>query len=344
MRRTREALGAEGASVVVADLNVESGEQVAGIGPTCGRAVRPHRRLVARVRGGAGRGRPSRRTAGSTGWSTTPRSTARWQFDLLISVDWDYYKKFMSVNMDGALVMTRAVYPEIQKRGGGSIVNQLDRGVPLLRLLRPGQGRRQRPDPPARPRARRPEDPGQRDRPRPDRHRGHAHPGRRRRQGPGQGPRAQADGPARGHGRRLPLPALRRVVVGDRPDHRRRRRTDVPRMTDDQGRLHRARQHRQADGAAARVVRRHRAVRSTTSRRDPVAELEAAGAERRRQRRGTRRTVDVICVMVRDDDQVRDVLGEILGVARRRRRPSSSTRPSRPARPRRSRTPRPGTA
>ena len=45
-------------------------------------------------------------------------------FDLLISVDWDYYKKFMSVNMDGALVMTRAVYPEIQKRGGGSIVNQ----------------------------------------------------------------------------------------------------------------------------------------------------------------------------------------------------------------------------
>ena len=46
------------------------------------------------------------------------------QFDLLISVDWDYYRKFMSVNMDGALVMTRACYPEMQKRGGGSIVNQ----------------------------------------------------------------------------------------------------------------------------------------------------------------------------------------------------------------------------
>ena len=29
--------------------------------------------------------RPSRRTAGSTGWSTTPRSTATWQFDLLIT-------------------------------------------------------------------------------------------------------------------------------------------------------------------------------------------------------------------------------------------------------------------
>jgi NAD(P)-dependent dehydrogenase (short-subunit alcohol dehydrogenase family) len=46
------------------------------------------------------------------------------QFDLLITVDWDYYRKFMSVNMDGALVMTRAVYGSMQKRGGGAIVNQ----------------------------------------------------------------------------------------------------------------------------------------------------------------------------------------------------------------------------
>ncbi len=45
-------------------------------------------------------------------------------FDLLISVDWDYYKRFMGVNMDGALVMTRAVYPSMQQRGGGAIVNQ----------------------------------------------------------------------------------------------------------------------------------------------------------------------------------------------------------------------------
>jgi NAD(P)-dependent dehydrogenase (short-subunit alcohol dehydrogenase family) len=45
-------------------------------------------------------------------------------FDLLITVDWDYYRRFMSVNMDGALVMTRAVYPHMQARGGGAIVNQ----------------------------------------------------------------------------------------------------------------------------------------------------------------------------------------------------------------------------
>ncbi|WP_426572797.1 SDR family oxidoreductase [Aquihabitans sp. McL0605] len=46
------------------------------------------------------------------------------QFDLLITVDWDYYRKFMSVNMDGALVCTRACYSHMAARGGGSIVNQ----------------------------------------------------------------------------------------------------------------------------------------------------------------------------------------------------------------------------
>jgi NAD(P)-dependent dehydrogenase (short-subunit alcohol dehydrogenase family) len=46
------------------------------------------------------------------------------KLDFLISVDWDYYKKFMSVNMDGALLCTRAVVPHMRGRGGGAIVNQ----------------------------------------------------------------------------------------------------------------------------------------------------------------------------------------------------------------------------
>ena len=46
------------------------------------------------------------------------------QFDLLVSVDWDYYRKFMSVNMDGALVVTRACFEHMTARGGGAIVNQ----------------------------------------------------------------------------------------------------------------------------------------------------------------------------------------------------------------------------
>lgn len=45
------------------------------------------------------------------------------KLNLLLTVPWDYYKKFMSVNMDGALNMIRAVWPHMRK-AGGSIVNQ----------------------------------------------------------------------------------------------------------------------------------------------------------------------------------------------------------------------------
>jgi 3-oxoacyl-[acyl-carrier protein] reductase len=42
----------------------------------------------------------------------------------MMQVDWDYYKKFMDINMDGALLCSRACYGSMSQRGGGSIVNQ----------------------------------------------------------------------------------------------------------------------------------------------------------------------------------------------------------------------------
>jgi 3-oxoacyl-[acyl-carrier protein] reductase len=42
----------------------------------------------------------------------------------LMDVPYAYWQKFMSVNMDGCLLVTRAVAPHMEKRGGGSIVNQ----------------------------------------------------------------------------------------------------------------------------------------------------------------------------------------------------------------------------
>ncbi|WP_430331559.1 SDR family oxidoreductase [Rhodococcus sp. ACT016] len=45
------------------------------------------------------------------------------KLDSLLTVPWDYYKKFMSVNMDGALNVCRAVVPHM-RAAGGSIVNQ----------------------------------------------------------------------------------------------------------------------------------------------------------------------------------------------------------------------------
>ncbi len=46
------------------------------------------------------------------------------EIDLLLTVDWDYYRRFMGVNMDGALLCTRACWEHMAARGGGSIVNQ----------------------------------------------------------------------------------------------------------------------------------------------------------------------------------------------------------------------------
>jgi 3-hydroxyisobutyrate dehydrogenase len=48
----------------------------------------------------------------------------------------------------------------------------------------------------------------------------------------------------------------------------------------------------------------------------PVAELEEAGAKAAGSVAALAAEVDVLCVMVRDDDQVREVLGEVLGASR----------------------------
>jgi NAD(P)-dependent dehydrogenase (short-subunit alcohol dehydrogenase family) len=119
------ALAAEGASVVVADLNEDSGNRVAkeidAAGGTAifvrcdvSDATSAHAMAEATV-------------AAYGGIDLLVNNAAIYgdmQFDLLITVDWDYYRRFMSVNMDGALVVTRAVYPHMQGRGGGAIVNQ----------------------------------------------------------------------------------------------------------------------------------------------------------------------------------------------------------------------------
>ena len=120
-----KALAARGAAVVVADLNAEAGEQVVKqIEADGGRALF--------VRTDVSSAESAEAMVASTveafgGLDLLVNNAAIYgemAFDLLISVDWDYYRRFMSVNMDGALVMTRACYPEMVKRGGGAIVNQ----------------------------------------------------------------------------------------------------------------------------------------------------------------------------------------------------------------------------
>jgi NAD(P)-dependent dehydrogenase (short-subunit alcohol dehydrogenase family) len=119
------ALAAEGAAVVVADVNEESGSRVAKeIEASSGTAMF----VRTDVSDPASAAALAEATVAAYGGIDLLVNNAAiygdMQFDLLLSVDWDYYRKFMSVNMDGALVMTRACYPHLQARGGGAIVNQ----------------------------------------------------------------------------------------------------------------------------------------------------------------------------------------------------------------------------
>ncbi|AIY16272.1 SDR family oxidoreductase [Pimelobacter simplex] len=120
-----KALAAEGAAVVVADVNAEAGEQVAKqIEADGGQALFVRCDVSSAESAQALVAATVERFGGIDGLVNNAAIYGSMEFDLLISVDWDYYRRFMSVNMDGALVMTRAVYPELQKRGGGAIVNQ----------------------------------------------------------------------------------------------------------------------------------------------------------------------------------------------------------------------------
>jgi 3-oxoacyl-[acyl-carrier protein] reductase len=119
------ALAREGAAVVVADLNADAGqgvakEIVAEGGSAIGVAVDVSDPDSAKAMVDA-------TVAEFGGIDYLVNNAAIYggmKLDLLLTVPWDYYKKFMSVNLDGALVCTRAVYRKMAKRGGGAIVNQ----------------------------------------------------------------------------------------------------------------------------------------------------------------------------------------------------------------------------
>ncbi|WP_166390009.1 SDR family oxidoreductase [Nocardioides ochotonae] len=119
------AIAAEGAAVVVADLHEEAGQKVAaGIEESGGRAIFVRTDVSSHDSAAALAERTVAELGGIDGLVNNAAIYGDMQFDLLISVDWDYYRRFMAVNMDGALVMTRALYPHLRRRGGGAIVNQ----------------------------------------------------------------------------------------------------------------------------------------------------------------------------------------------------------------------------
>ncbi|GAA0249235.1 SDR family oxidoreductase [Cryptosporangium japonicum] len=118
-------LAAEGAAVVVADLAEEAGEQVAaGLVKDGGRALFVRTDVADPASAEAVAERAVAEYGGLDLLVNNAAIYGDMAFELLLNVDWDYYRRFMAVNLDGALVMTRAAFRHMRRRGGGAIVNQ----------------------------------------------------------------------------------------------------------------------------------------------------------------------------------------------------------------------------
>jgi 3-oxoacyl-[acyl-carrier protein] reductase len=118
-------LAAEGAGVVVADVAAEKGALVAKqITADGGRALFLETDVASPESAEAMAAAAVAEFGGIDLLVNNAAIYGGMKLDLLVSVPWDYYRKFMSVNMDGALVMTRACLPHMKRRGGGAIVNQ----------------------------------------------------------------------------------------------------------------------------------------------------------------------------------------------------------------------------
>jgi NAD(P)-dependent dehydrogenase (short-subunit alcohol dehydrogenase family) len=118
-------LAAEGAAVVVADVAVERGALVAKeITAGGGRALFVETDVSSPESAEAMAAAAVAEFGGIDLLVNNAAIYGGMKLDLLITVPWDYYRNFMSVNMDGALVVTRACYKHMKARGGGAIVNQ----------------------------------------------------------------------------------------------------------------------------------------------------------------------------------------------------------------------------
>lgn len=120
-----KALAAEGARVVVAEIDVEQGERVVKEIEASGGDAAFVRTDVSDEGSTIALGAAASDAFGGVDYLVNNAAIyGGMKLEGLLSVDWDYYTRFMAVNMNGALLCTRAVWKSMRDRGGGAIVNQ----------------------------------------------------------------------------------------------------------------------------------------------------------------------------------------------------------------------------
>ena len=120
-----EALARSGARVVVADIDsAGAGEVAEGIGEAGGTAEAVGVDVADPASAAAMAEAATERFGGVDLLVNNAAIFGTMQLDLLLTVEWEYLTRFLSVNMLGALNCVRACYPSMKARGGGAIVNQ----------------------------------------------------------------------------------------------------------------------------------------------------------------------------------------------------------------------------
>jgi 3-oxoacyl-[acyl-carrier protein] reductase len=124
-RAYAEALAEAGASVVVADIEEANAVAVAEAIRATGGVAEAVRVDVADPESAAAMAAKAVERFGGIDFLVNNAAIfGGMKLDLLLTVDWEYLNRFLSVNLLGALNCTRSCYKAIKARGGGAIINQ----------------------------------------------------------------------------------------------------------------------------------------------------------------------------------------------------------------------------
>ncbi len=120
-----KGLAKEGAAVAIAELSADQGQRVAKEIQAAGGKAIFVKTDVASESSTRAMGETVRRELGGVDYLVNNAAIYHdMEMHGLLTVPFDYYTKFMAVNMHGCLLATRAVYESMVERGGGAIVNQ----------------------------------------------------------------------------------------------------------------------------------------------------------------------------------------------------------------------------
>jgi NAD(P)-dependent dehydrogenase (short-subunit alcohol dehydrogenase family) len=124
-RAYAEGLARAGASVIIADIDLDNARQVAQeITDTGARAYATRVDVSSLESAEAMATEAVERFGGIDYLVNNAAIFGGMKLDFLLTVDWEYLERFLAVNLTGALVCTRACYTAMAERGGGAIVNQ----------------------------------------------------------------------------------------------------------------------------------------------------------------------------------------------------------------------------